>query len=161
MEITVERGTPQAWLTRPDPTPSLAGTLLPPSAPGTHMPPNLPPPPYRRRKMDHDERHQYIDPRWSIGSVVSVLLAAASLLSVVIGLIWGYSRITYAVETLPAVRTDLQSLHAQQNLNTTSIAVMKADELNTTSRFNEILAQLTVLGGKMDNLQQNKQDKTK
>ena len=106
------------------------------------------------------DRRQHLDPRWSIGALVSVILAAASLLSVVIGLIWGYSRITYSVEMIPAIRADMSQLRERVQANTTGLAVTKNDEANTAARFGDILTQLVQMNSKLDRVEQEKQDKS-
>lgn len=85
-----------------------------------------------------------------------MIAAGSSLLgSVVIicGLIWGYAGVTFATRSIPEIQ-------AQQVSNTRDIAVLKAQQANSDSRYSEILGQLATMNAKLDRLSEQKADKS-
>jgi TolA-binding protein len=93
-----------------------------------------------------------VEPSWTIGTVLAAACSIVSLLSVLVAITWGYARVTYATDNVPAMK-------AKQEVIERDVAVLKTQQQNGEAKYSEILAQLNKISDKVDRLNDSKADK--
>lgn len=113
-----------------------------------HMPPT-----------DHHMHLPHVEKTWTIGTVLAASLSLVSLLSVLVGIIWGYARVTYATDSIPAMQAEERAQHAASESNRQDISNLKIQQTYNDAHYAEILMQLSKIDAKMDKLNDSKADK--
>lgn len=93
--------------------------------------------------LDSQHHLPRVERSWTIGTVLAASCSLVSVLVVIFGAIWAYAGVSYAAQNIP-------SLQVQQASNTRDIAVLKANQTNSDTRYAEILNQLVRLNDKVD-----------
>lgn len=84
---------------------------------------------------------------WSTGDRIAAVSSVFAAATVMVGLIWGYARVTNATEAIPRLET-------QQQRNTLDIRQLQTQQANSDARYAEILNQLDRLNDKMDRIKE-------
>jgi len=77
----------------------------------------------------------HVENSWTIGTVLASVGSLCAVISVVVGLIWGYAGVTYATAAIPELKTATE-------LDERNIAVLQSQKAETDRRFEEIIQRL-------------------
>lgn len=110
--------------------------------------------------MTDYERHlPAVEHTWTIGTVLAASMSLVSLLSVLMGMTWGYARVSNATDAIPAIQADARAQHAVSEVNRQDISNLKIQQTYNDAHYAEILMQLSKIEGKVDKLNDSKADK--
>ena len=110
---------------------------------------------YERYLPPREQGHVHlprIEPTWTLGTVLAASCSVVSLLAVLVGITWGYARVTYATDAVPVLK-------AKQDQIVHDVAVLQTQQQASDAKFAEILAQLNKISDKVDRLNDSKADK--
>ncbi len=118
---------------------------------------------YERLQMDANtpptHRFPGIERTWTIGTVIAAIGSVVTVVTVIVGLVWGYAGISYSTQKIPSLEQTVAAHAQQQEIDVRDIAVLKSQQANNATQYGQIMAQLGSLGDKLDQLNQQKADK--
>lgn len=97
---------------------------------------------------------------WELSTLLTAGCSIVSLASVLIGVTWGYARVSNATDAIPAIQADARAQHAISEANRQDISNLKIQQTYNDAHYAEILMQLSKIDGKVDKLNDSKADKT-
>lgn len=109
---------------------------------------------YERHLPFNESGHMLprVERSWTIGTVLASIGSLATIIVVVVGMIWGYAGVTFATNSIPDLKSTQGDLKQR-------VAVLEANAKNGDEKQNEILQQLYRLNDKVDRLSESKADK--
>lgn len=96
---------------------------------------------------------------WELSTVLTAGCSIVSLASVLIGITWGYARVSNATDAIPLIQSEARSQHALAETNRQDISNLKIQQTYNDAHYAEILIQLSKIDGKVDKLNDSKADK--
>lgn len=117
---------------------------------------------YERHLPQPEPHHMHLPPveqSWTIGTVLAATMSLVSVISVLVAIIWGYAKVTYATDFIPSIQASVMAQRDANEINRQDISNLKIQQSYNDAHYAEILIQLHQLDAKMDRLNDGKADK--